>query len=302
MVNKYYYFIHGLYVESDIVFQELVPTEKHIPDLYILLGKVPERVEKKTDNSWGRYRFSKNKFCMYLNDIAEFYIENGNKIIIEPFEEADSINIKENIINFIFSIVLYQKNILTLHGSAVTNENLCLVFVGESGAGKSTICNEFVKRGYKFLSDDISVIDLTDKNKPVVQPSYPQIKLRKDIAIREGFNLEEMHEQINDYGKLMLNMEKCFSHCSFPLTAIIELVPINEDSVSLQQVRGTEKIYKIIKNTFYYTFLEQAPIDKNFFIETMNFVDKIPYYQVCRPKGEFTMDKQIKIIMDELCN
>lgn len=49
-----------------------------------------------------------------------------------------------------------------LHGSAVVLEGRAYLFIGRSGAGKSTTAYEFVRRGATLLADDLVVADLAN--------------------------------------------------------------------------------------------------------------------------------------------
>ena len=52
----------------------------------------------------------------------------------------------------------------TFHGSTITDENSSILFVGESGKGKSTLCALLAANGFKLLADDVSPMLSKDKH------------------------------------------------------------------------------------------------------------------------------------------
>lgn len=52
----------------------------------------------------------------------------------------------------------------TFHGSTITDGNSSILFVGESGKGKSTLCALLAANGFNLLADDVSPILSKDKH------------------------------------------------------------------------------------------------------------------------------------------
>lgn len=53
-----------------------------------------------------------------------------------------------------------RESVLALHGGAVSHDDRALIFMGESGAGKSSAALELVRCGAALLSDDMALVDL----------------------------------------------------------------------------------------------------------------------------------------------
>jgi|SRR5690554_2141501 len=66
-----------------------------------------------------------------------------------------------------------------LHGSAIVLEGRAYLFIGRSGAGKSTTAYEFVRRGATLLADDLIVADLA---KGIALGGAPTLRLWKDAG------------------------------------------------------------------------------------------------------------------------
>lgn len=63
-----------------------------------------------------------------------------------------------------------------LHGSAIVLKGRAYLFIGRSGAGKSTTAYEFVRRGARLLADDLIVADLA---KGIALGGAPTLRLWK---------------------------------------------------------------------------------------------------------------------------
>ena len=64
--------------------------------------------------------------------------------------------------------------------------------LGPNGAGKSTLTAELLKRGYRFLADDMAVVDISGKEGVWVYPAFPYMKLCRDVVLRQGYPPEEL--------------------------------------------------------------------------------------------------------------
>jgi hypothetical protein len=71
---------------------------------------------------------------------------------------------------------LALRNVLSLHASAAMYKENVIVFLGESGMGKSTLAAYLSKNaGWRLVADDI--LPVTYKNDLQILPHFPQLKL-----------------------------------------------------------------------------------------------------------------------------
>lgn len=298
MKNKYFYHVFGLTVESEIQFSEL-PYGKDISDIKICIGDVPDKIDHEHIYKGLNFKFSnRNEFWLYIKCVAHFYIQNGEKIIVEPLDAADMGVVKSYLFSVVFGIVLLQRKLSALHGSSIVVNNKCLVFTGASGTGKSTICNLLTNKGFQFLADDISVLYMNEKGIPMVQPAYPHQRLCGDIATNFQSSTDRLQTSIENDGKILYYIPDSFINKPIPLAAIIELSPKHECVVSIKELTGTEKLKSFIENIFCFAFLQQAGINQKLFMDAFNIVKDIPYYRLERPIGKYTQEQQIDLVME----
>ena len=82
-------------------------------------------------------------------DTAIFCIKDGNKIIVSPIKGSEEDKIRLYILGTCMGVLLMQRKVLTLHGSAIAIDGKAYAFIGESGAGKSTLASAFIREGYQ---------------------------------------------------------------------------------------------------------------------------------------------------------
>ncbi|WFR62136.1 hypothetical protein P9222_28415 [Paenibacillus amylolyticus] len=82
-------------------------------------------------------------------------MEQGKRIVVSPIPGADEKKVRLFILGTCMAVIMMQRGILPLHGSAVVIDGWAYAFVGYSGAGKSTLSAALASRGYPLLTDDV---------------------------------------------------------------------------------------------------------------------------------------------------
>ena len=101
--------------------------------------------------------------------------------------------VRTYLLGFGIAMLSLQQGKLPIHCSALaTPEGGAILIAGESGAGKSTLTAELLKRGYRFLADDMAVVDISGKEGVWVYPAFPYMKLCRDVVLRQGYPPEEL--------------------------------------------------------------------------------------------------------------
>lgn len=68
-------------------------------------------------------------------------------------------------------IAAHANNYVILHAAVVEKNGHALIFPGEPGAGKSTLCAALVLKGWRLLSDEMAVIDVSSQQLiPIPRP------------------------------------------------------------------------------------------------------------------------------------
>jgi hypothetical protein len=79
--------------------------------------------------------------------------------------------------------LLRQRGWLPLHASGVELEGQAVLFLGASGAGKSTAAAAFHARGHQVVTDDVGAVRVVDGGQCLVRPAGPRIRLLDDSRV-----------------------------------------------------------------------------------------------------------------------
>jgi hypothetical protein len=114
-----------------------------------------------------------------LEGVGRFRVSDGCRIDVDPDSDADPAQLQGYLLGNALAVLLYQRKRLLLHASVVSINRRGVAFLGDSGAGKSSIAAAFLAKGYKLLVDDLASIDVVE-NSAWVDPGFPYIKLSND--------------------------------------------------------------------------------------------------------------------------
>ena len=151
---------------------------------------------------------SDEKIIFNKGNLATYEVINGSLINIYPKECSHNNTLLYNALHVPMGCLFAQKNNLVFHGAIAEKHNKCFMFVGDPGAGKSSLLMHLIKNGWNFITEDISI--LNDQNYRCYR-SFPYIKLSNEIAKR-NFNLLEKTDIMKDSkGRSIYKLKKIAS-------------------------------------------------------------------------------------------
>ena len=236
------YKAYGLCIHSEIELPELLPWNR-VADVTIQIGF-------RVQNSSKQGLFS--PFCGTLEGIGKFHIQDGRKIIIEPFGD-DMAQLRPAILGPALTVVLRQRGLLVLHASCVNVDNRAIAFMGNSGWGKSTLAAAFHHQGHPILTDDVMAIQ-SDGTAPLVIPGFPQLKLWPDAADSFGHQPGHLPALYPNAPKLSYCFDQGFQQEPLPLThlyvlrkgaqegPLCQIKPLSHQAAFLELVRHTREM------------------------------------------------------------
>jgi hypothetical protein len=158
---------------------------------------------------------------IYLNwsEIADFQSVNSKNLYYQLLgDDLDVFRIFA--LSEALGLLLFQRGIFLLHGSAVEINNQAHVFVGVGGAGKSTTIAAFSKAGRTVLSDDLVAIQFID-GKPHVIPSFPHFKIWESSLDGLNFDKSNLEPAFEGHDKFFIRPDdKNFPDSPIPLKKI----------------------------------------------------------------------------------
>lgn len=184
------YFIFGGCLRSELRFPELTESRGRPPDWTLRLATISRadqgrvlsdvelspncRVTISRGSDWLRYTHS----CSGTFEI----FANGTRILFEPRPNGDIGIARTDFISRVLLHCVDRARIAWLHGSAVRVDKRAIAFIGQSGAGKSTIALALARAGCEHVCDDTLPVEAGVP--PIVWPSDHIIRLRADTRVK----------------------------------------------------------------------------------------------------------------------
>ena len=135
----------------------------------------------KKNNSYNCFG-DKDDYYYHKEKLLLVQISNGNKIFVKFLSELNEEIASNMILNIPLGYCLYQKSKFVLHASAFKKGSDSVLFMGESGSGKSSLVASLIESG-AVMSEDLCLIDFNQKGDCTISPSLPFIKLGKEPII-----------------------------------------------------------------------------------------------------------------------
>lgn len=297
--KTYIYHSFGLKISSELPLPELETLSKPYSQIDVSI-KMSDLKEK-----WNLMDASLNKgFCIVENkvmfevpDLAVFSIEEGRTIYFSPSALLDENKIRLYLLGSCMGILLMQRQILPLHGSAIAINGKAYVFIGESGAGKSTIASSFMKNGHPLLSDDVIAVSLLDGEKPWVIPAYPQQKLWQDSMNHFGMNPTEYKPLFDRETKYSVPVVEHFYNKPLLLGGIFELVPSEVEQIEVEHILNLKRFQTLSAHTYRRSLIEKMNMIEWHFHYSAKCIRHVPLYQLRRPSSTFITQNLVNTVL-----
>ncbi|MGM8211566.1 aldolase [Virgibacillus sp. W0430] len=300
--KKTVYKAFGLTITSDYYFPQLSngTTKDALTDVVIVQADLNSLwTELKNGNN--PFVFHEDFVMFHVPRVAIYLIKGGTEIFVSPIGKVKEENVRFFILGTCMGILLLQRKILPLHGSAVVIDGKAYAVVGDSGAGKSTLAAAFIEKGYPLLSDDILPITMSKEHIPIVQPSYPQQKLWLNSIKAFGIEQGEGRPIFNRPDKFTVPVRSMFMEKSVPLAGVFELSKAETNSVQLSPVYTRLHVLQLFLQHTYRSFLmKHLQRSKWHFEYTTRIASHINVYQIYRPMERFTVYELVNRILEQV--
>lgn len=109
-------------------------------------------------DSQPRFDVSPRRFVLRVRNVGTFCVQDGTRITVTPCLDAHIDHVRAYLLGAALGGLLMQRGVLALHACAIEVYGRAVLFVGQSGAGKSTFGAALANRGHALLADDIVAV------------------------------------------------------------------------------------------------------------------------------------------------
>lgn len=289
----YFYQAFGCIIKSAIPIPEFLTyhSPENTFDVEISIGRVESLylrdevvIQKAT------YQKSSEELLLDIPNIAKYRIAQGKTIIIEPAKEADESSIRLFLLGTSFGILLQQRALFSIHASGVVKDGKVVLFTGQSGAGKSTICKYFLQKGFSFIGDDYMPISFKN-GQAFACPSYPQLKLWDDTLALLSINTKEIHHRLRpEIDKFSVLDFRAFQREPLPIVHCF-LIEWSKDNATFEISTPDfgKKVALYRYNTYRFEAVHFKAEEKVFFQHCLKLAQTVPLTAITRGRkaGDF---------------
>ena len=309
--QQFRYQAYGFRIASDIPHPGFIAKEGNAEtaaDVVIRFGDLSSRWAELVPP--GERGVVKERLVMFqIPDIATYLIEDGNRITVSPMEGSTLVQIRLFLDGYCMAIILLQRGILPLHGSAVAVDGKAYAIIGRSGAGKSTLAKALMEQGFSFLCDDIIPVRFCEESgKAVVSPAFPEQKLWQESL--EGLGLDsggypviyekQGNEASEKKTKFAIPVTR-FVNQTLPLEGIFELVKTNDpEKAGMRSLPMDDRLQAVTHHTFHRSLISELGKLEWHFLTTVQLINRVKVYQIQRSDASFSARELVSSMVEQI--
>jgi hypothetical protein len=141
-------------------------------------------VDESTDDWFLLRRLADGSDYLRWSGLFEFVVDtDGTRVEARPLEGAIEESFRTYLLGQVLSFALLRQGIEPLHATAVIGPAGAVAFLGDTGAGKSTLAADFLAAGHRLLTDDL-LVTARRGGGYVAYPGPMRLKLYPGVAAR----------------------------------------------------------------------------------------------------------------------
>lgn len=328
-VNLTMYTAFGLKLASELYLPELIPAAPvAVEDVVIRQADLTAWSDQLEQTN---FVMQDECFMFHIPDTAIYAVRGGREIEVCSYSGADPDTVRLYVLGTCMGVLLMQRRILPIHGSAIVIGGRAYAFVGESGAGKSTLAAAFTQAGYRMVSDDVIAMQAT-ASETIVYPAYPQQKLGLESLLQlealqgnrhahksnHGLVLMDGNPAMLQYGhlrKLTGELNKYavprvdyFHNKPLPLGGIFELVVESPNrefqrqgelaAVTEQPLNMLECLHTLLLHTYRRVIIPRMSLGEWHFGTAARMARQVEGWRLLRDSSAFTASEVVDQVLD----
>jgi len=205
-------------------------------------------------------------YLLRFPDLADFQVSpDGLSITGTPVPGIPESTTDHLYLNQVLPLALSKQGKLVFHASAVDTEEGAVVFVGESGRGKSTLAASFAVNGFSFLTDDGLVVEPEDPGIRIL-PSHPSIRLWSDSeeALVSPGAERAPDVSFTSKARFLAGDEIGFCNEPRPLRRVYFLGEGDADTVSFEPLKASDAMLEWVRHSFLLDVEERPRLTSHF--------------------------------------
>lgn len=275
-----HYAAFGLTILSEITLPELQPAPPPYvePDVVVRLGTL-------SGDGWDQIvGIEADAFRLRVAGTGRFEVVGGRMVTVDAEASASPAEVRAFLLGTVFGALFQQRGVLALHSSAVgVGVDDAIAFLGESGAGKSTMAMAMNARGHELLCDDVCVVLDGPDGAAVTWPGVRRLKLWTRSIEAGGRSIEGLEPVLQREDKFHVPTDLVASYRPHRLRRIYLLMPGDGAAPSITRLRGAEAVQALVSHTFRGRMVPFMEASERHFRACLALLGRCAVYRLERP-------------------
>lgn len=287
------YSVYGLRLASTFPLPELLTGRPPI-DAQVRLGELLGPPAHKL--AQGFYaRVSAEEIYLYWDDLGALAVRNGQEIILDLIPGVPVSEVRLAVLGPALALLLHQRGLTVLHASGVVMDGGAVLFLGNSGWGKSTSAAAFYAQGYGMVADDLIPLQFNNSLKPMVYPGFPQLRLSPEVAAVLGATTGPWTGGPEQ--KCHLRAEWGFPKHPVPLQRLYVLA--EGENLAIESIRAPEALIELVRHTYRIDLLHPLKGSANF-SNCAHLVRQVPVRRLQVPRSLAALPDLVQLVKADL--
>jgi hypothetical protein len=236
--------------------------------------------------------------------VGEFLVSaNGLQIYSRQFDETHKESFQVYMLGQALSFALVKRGLEPIHATVLAIHGEAVVFLGDSGFGKSTLAASFISAGHPVLTDDLLMLHITDDG-ILAYPGPPRIKLFPEIARRFLGEMATGVPMNRDTERVIIPLNANQS-CSVPLPvrAIYSLSAprdvFRKQPIRIKPLSPRAGLTELVKNTFNRSLVDSDRLTRQL-EQTSRLATLLPVRELSIPRDLDRLTEVQQAILSDL--
>lgn len=294
------YKAHGLTIDSQIACPELAPADTQMTSyapVTIRTGTISRGSSSFRTGTSG-CEVSPRRLHLQVAGVGGFLALAGSTVVVEPAPRGDANDIRAFLLGWILAAILHQRGVLVLHGSAVRTPVGAVVFVAESGVGKSTLAVAMHLHGYPLLTDDLCTVRCDPQRGLWVAPGLRRVKLQPETAARLGLDVTAGVPVSATHPKLSFYLADDRPPW-VPLAAIYALEVGAVRCPRIVPLNVREAYRTLMMHTYRRIWVDRLGVQTQVLRNVAAIIERLPVSRFVRPDAGLDMDALVHSIEED---
>jgi hypothetical protein len=296
------YRLAGLRIVSDLPLPELLPCREISTRDRILIrrGHVPESLVS-VDVTFSNGQCNENELLLNIPDVARYLLSGGNEILIDQALGSKHEEVCAYLLGTVFGVLCHQRGITPLHASAIDVAGGCVAFVGEIGAGKSTLVAALARRGHQAIADDVCFLQLDDSGVVQAWPGVNRIRLWEDAMAGLGCDGPGVEREVSGWKYLIPVSPPPNPVQPRRLRRVYQLHAAPDDgAASVTRLHGAAAIEVLIQNVYRLGLAEYMGYKPAAFLVCAAAARDIAVFRFSRPKSFDALHEGVELLEGQM--